>query len=189
MRLQVIQDWIGKEILSADQLCSELKEEAKTNNLKKKGLLERTKQQLYVCGEKQKLLKKMLDETKSQEGKMWGHQVETEFQMEFRKRMSEDIGEQGRNKVDQELGKAMNNSQKMIEELLGNEWTLASIDEVPEEPGPPPISMVQASEMDMPLDEPLYEEEKDKKKTEKEVPYDAWYCEPSTKEKKEEPQP
>ena len=135
---------------------------------------------------------KMLDETKAQEGKMWGHQVETEFQMEFRKRMDEDIGEQGRNKVDQELGKAMNTSQKMIDELLGDEWTLTTIDESAEEPGvnePPPISMTHASEMDMPLEEPLYEEEKDKKKTEKEVPYDAWYCEPSTKEKKEEPQP
>ena len=130
----------------------------------------------------------MLEETKAQEGKMWGHQVETEFQMEFRQRMSEDIGEQGRNKVDQELGKAMETSQKMIEELLGDEWTLATIDEGSEEPGPPPIiPMTHASEMAMPVEEPLYEKEKDKKKTE-EV-YDAWFYEPSTKEKKEEPQP
>ena len=142
IRLQVIQDWIGKEILSAEKLGLELREEP--NTLKKKGLLERTKQQLYLCREKQKLLMKMLDETKAQEGRMWGQQVETEFHMELRQRMKEDIGEQGKMKVDQELDKALNTSQQMIDELLGSEWTLTSIDESAEEPEvnePPPISM------------------------------------------------
>ena len=178
MRLQVIQDFLGKEILSADKLGSELREEPKTNTLKRKGLLERTKQQLGMCKNKQKLLKKMLDETKDQDGKLWSPQVEAEFHMEFRTRSDEEFGVQGRMKVDQELDKTLTTTQQRIEDLLGGEWT--PVDGSGEESDVPPISMTHASEMDMPMEE----EGKDKKSVQETVAEalqeDPWFYAPIT---------